>query len=102
MSFDYDKISGKKILVKTLAEGTKFHALNDTDYALSDKDLMICDSHSQPMCIGGVFGGINSGVTNDTVNIFLETHDDVNDANASIRIVFLNILFGFINDDFNF
>lgn len=72
-AFDCDKISGKKILVKTLAEGTKFHALNDTDYALSDKDLMVCDSHSQPMCIGGVFGGINSGVTNDTVNIFLES-----------------------------
>lgn len=72
-AFDYDKIAGQKVLVKTLPEGTKFLSLDEVERKLYGEDLMICDGDSKGMCIGGVFGGINSGVSENTVNIFLES-----------------------------
>ena len=72
-AFDLDKITDRKIIVKTLPKGTKFLSLDEVERNLSDEDLMICDGASNPMCIGGVFGGLNSGVTNTTKNIFLES-----------------------------
>lgn len=72
-AFDAEKIDGQKILVKTLNEGTIFKSLDEVDRKLSDKDLIICDGASSPMCIGGVFGGIESGVTQSTHSIFLES-----------------------------
>ena len=72
-AFDLDKIKGKSIVVKTLAEGTPFHALDDTTRLLGVEDLMICNGDSEGMCIAGVFGGLHSGVSAQTVNIFLES-----------------------------
>lgn len=72
-AFDYDKISGQKVIVKTLPEGTTFNSLDEVERKLSGEDLMICDGASKGMCIGGVFGGINSGVKDATQNIFLES-----------------------------
>jgi phenylalanyl-tRNA synthetase beta chain len=69
--FDADKISGGKIVVKKEPKGTKFTTLDEVERELSGNDLMICDSEKS-MCIGGVFGGLDSGVTNSTKNIFLE------------------------------
>ena len=71
-AFDADKIAGSKVVVKTLPEGTPFVTLEGTERKLSDSDLMICDVE-KPMCIGGVFGGFTSGVTEQTTNIFLES-----------------------------
>ena len=72
-AFDLDEISGQKIIVKTLPEGSKFLSLDERERSLSAEDLMICDSGSKGMCIGGVFGGATSGVKNSTKNIFLES-----------------------------
>lgn len=72
-AFDYDAIAKNTVLVKTLPAGTKFRSLDDQERELSDTDLMICDGDSKGMCIGGVFGGINSGVKEATTNIFLES-----------------------------
>lgn len=72
-AFDLDAVSGRKIIVKTLPEGTKFLSLDEVERQLSAEDLMICDGESNGMCIGGVFGGINSGVKDTTQNIFLES-----------------------------
>lgn len=71
-SFDADKIAGKQVIVKTLPEGTKFTTLDETERSLSDKDLMICDANGG-MCIAGVFGGLDSGVSDNTTNVFLES-----------------------------
>ena len=65
------KIQGK-IIVKTLPAGTKFTTLDDVERTLHEEDLMICDDKG-PLCIAGVFGGINSGVTENTNSIFLES-----------------------------
>ncbi len=70
--FDYDKIEGEKIIVQTLKEGTKFTTLDDIERKLDNEDLMICDA-VKPMCIAGVFGGANSGVSESTTNIFIES-----------------------------
>jgi phenylalanyl-tRNA synthetase beta chain len=70
-AFDY-KVTGEKIIVKTLPEGTKFKTLDDVERTLDSKDLMICNE-TNPMCIGGVFGGIYSGVSESTTDIFLES-----------------------------
>jgi len=70
-AFDLEQIKGKKILVKTLPEGTKFTTLDGVERTLSNEDLMICDAE-KPMCIAGVFGGLSSGVTSTTTSIFLE------------------------------
>ena len=71
-AFDAEKISGKKINVKTLPSGTKFTTLDGVERELHQEDLMICDAE-KPMCIAGVFGGIDSGVTDATSSIFLES-----------------------------
>ena len=70
--FDAQKIKGGKIVVKTVAEGTPFVTLDEVERKLSDKDLMICNAE-EPMCIAGVFGGLDSGTTDSTVDIFLES-----------------------------
>ena len=71
-AFDANKITGNKIEVKTCNAGTKFTTLDDVERVLHEDDLMICDAE-KPMCIAGVFGGINSGVTEGTTSIFLES-----------------------------
>ncbi|MDC1472382.1 phenylalanine--tRNA ligase subunit beta, partial [Flavobacteriaceae bacterium] len=70
-AFDADRITGKKIIVKTLEAGTPFVTLDGVERQLHQDDLMICDTE-KPLCIAGVFGGKNSGVSNDTKSIFLE------------------------------
>jgi phenylalanyl-tRNA synthetase beta chain len=72
-AFDADKIKGRKVIVKTLATGTKFTTLDNKERVLQANDLMICNGESGGMCIAGVFGGINSGITGQTANIFLES-----------------------------
>lgn len=70
-AFDASKINGK-VIVKTVAAGTKFVTLDDIERTLHEEDLMICDENG-PMCIAGVFGGKNSGVSDSTTSIFLES-----------------------------
>ena len=72
-AFDAKKIQGNKILVKTLKTGTKFTSLDGVERELHAEDIMICDAASNPLCIAGVFGGLNSGVTEKTTSIFLES-----------------------------
>ena len=71
-AFDADRISGKKIIVKTVKSGTKFITLDGVERTLHEEDLMICDAE-KPLCIAGVFGGENSGVSKETNSIFLES-----------------------------
>ncbi len=71
-AFDADKIAGKKVIVKNLPAGTSFITLDEKERKLHEEDLMICDE-KEPMCIAGVFGGLHSGVTDKTKNIFLES-----------------------------
>lgn len=71
-AFDADKIQGQKVRVRTMPEGSKFVTLDEVERELSVHDLMICDIEN-PMCIGGVFGGMDSGVTESTKNVFLES-----------------------------
>jgi phenylalanyl-tRNA synthetase beta chain len=71
-AFDADKIEGWKVIVKNVAEATPFITLDEKERKLSAEDLMICNAEA-PMCIGGVFGGLHSGVTSATKNIFLES-----------------------------
>ncbi len=71
-AFDLEKIKGRKIIVKTLQEGALFVTLDEKKRTLHETDLMICNE-SEGMCIAGVFGGIDSGVTNNTKSIFLES-----------------------------
>jgi len=71
-AFDASKITGNKVEVKTLPTGTKFTTLDSVERELHEDDLMICNAE-KPMCIAGVFGGIDSGVTEHTTNIFLES-----------------------------
>ncbi len=70
--FDLAKVKGEKVIVKTVAEGTKFVTLDGVERTLTERDLMICNE-DEPMCIGGVFGGLDSGVTEQTTDIFLES-----------------------------
>ena len=72
-AFDAARIKGNKIVVKNLPEGTKFTTLDEVERELSSEDIMICDAEDNPLCIGGVFGGLRSGVTQNTQNIFLES-----------------------------
>ena len=72
-AFDANKVKGNKIIVKTLPGGTKFTTLDEVERELHQEDLMICDGNETPMCIAGVFGGIGSGVTENTTSIFLES-----------------------------
>ena len=72
-AFDASKIKGNKVIVKTLAQGTKFTTLDEVERELHSEDIMICDAESNPLCIAGVFGGIDSGVIEKTTSIFLES-----------------------------
>lgn len=72
-AFDADKIKGGKIIVETLPGGTPFITLDEKNRTLSSDDIMICNAENEPMCIGGVFGGIESGVSESTTNLFLES-----------------------------
>ncbi|MCF2659162.1 phenylalanine--tRNA ligase subunit beta [Parabacteroides distasonis] len=71
-SFDAGKIKGNHVIVKTEPAGTKFVTLDGVERTLTDRDLMICNTE-EPMCIGGVFGGLDSGVTEQTTDVFLES-----------------------------
>ena len=70
--FDADMITGKKVVVKTMPEGTPFITLDGEEHKLSDRDLAICNAE-EPMCIAGVFGGKGSGTYDSTVNVLLES-----------------------------
>jgi len=72
-AFDADQITKGEIIVTTLPEGTPFLALDEEEYKLKAEDLMICDGERNPLCIGGVFGGLHSGVSEKTTNVFLES-----------------------------
>jgi phenylalanyl-tRNA synthetase beta chain len=71
-AFDANKIRGNKVIVDTMPEGTRFVTLDEIERTLTNRDLMICNE-SEPMCIGGVFGGMDSGVTEITTDVFLES-----------------------------
>ncbi len=71
-SFDADKIKGNKVIVKNATEGQKFVTLDCVERTLSAADLMICNAN-EPMCIAGVFGGQDSGISETTTNVFLES-----------------------------
>ncbi len=72
-AFDAAKIKGNKVVVKTLEEGTKFTTLDEVERELSSEDIMICDVDENPLCIAGVLGGLESGVSERTTSIFLES-----------------------------
>jgi phenylalanyl-tRNA synthetase beta chain len=71
-AFDADKIEGRKVIIRNLPDKSKFITLDEMERSLSSRDLMICNA-KEGMCIAGVFGGIKSGVTASTNNIFLES-----------------------------
>lgn len=71
-AFDADEITGKKIIVKTMPAGSKFVTLDNKERELTANDLMICNAR-EGMCIAGIFGGIHSGITAKTKNVFLES-----------------------------
>ncbi|MGK7391873.1 MAG: phenylalanine--tRNA ligase subunit beta [Candidatus Cyclobacteriaceae bacterium M2_1C_046] len=71
-AFDADKIAGAKVIVKTMPAGSKFTTLDEEERELQAEDLMICNE-VEGMCIAGVFGGIKSGITEESTNIFLES-----------------------------
>lgn len=71
--FDRAHIDGDAIIVRTCEAGTKFTTLDGVERTLDAADLMICDSNKRPMCIAGVFGGLDSGVTEQTTSVFLES-----------------------------
>ncbi|MBO5180345.1 MAG: phenylalanine--tRNA ligase subunit beta [Paraprevotella sp.] len=70
--FDADMVKGKKVVVKTMPEGTPFVTLDGVEHKLSDRDLAICNAE-EPMCIAGVFGGKGSGTYDTTTNVLLES-----------------------------
>lgn len=71
-AFDADMITGQKVIIKNLPDGTKMTTLDNVERVLSAKDLIICNE-AEGMCIAGVFGGLKSGVTEATRNVFLES-----------------------------
>lgn len=71
-AFDAAHIVGNKVVIKTTVDKSKFTTLDEVERELSNEDLMICNSE-KPMCIAGVFGGIDSGVSENTTSIFLES-----------------------------
>lgn len=71
-AFDADKIKGNKVIVKNLPEGTPFVTLDGNEVKLNENDLMICNAE-EGMCIAGVYGGLESGVTDQTTRLFLES-----------------------------
>ena len=70
--FDLAKVKGNKIVVRPAAEGSKFVTLDGVERTMTARDLKICHAE-EPMCIAGVFGGLESGVTEQTTDIFLES-----------------------------
>lgn len=70
--FDLDHVKGEEIIVRTCEKGTRFTTLDGVERELNEADLMICDAE-KPMCIAGVFGGLDSGVTEGTKNVFIES-----------------------------
>jgi len=72
-AFDLDKIKGNKIIVETLPEGTPFTTLDEKERKLLGEDIMICNGDNEPLCFAGVFGGLHSGVSAETTNLFLES-----------------------------
>ena len=70
--FDADQIKGNYVIVKTMPEGTPFVTLDGVERKLNERDLMICNAE-EPMCIAGVFGGLASGSTEQTKDVFLES-----------------------------
>lgn len=70
--FDADKIKGRKVIVKTMPQGTPFVTLDEVERKLDEHDLMICNAE-EPMCMAGVFGGLDSGSTEATKDVFLES-----------------------------
>ena len=71
-AFDADKIKGNKVIVKTLPQDTTFVTLDGVERKLNSEDLMICNTE-EPMCMAGVFGGLDSGISETTTNVFLES-----------------------------
>ena len=71
-AFDADKIEGGKVVVRSAEEGEKFVTLDGVERTLTANDLMIC-SAERPMCIAGVYGGLDSGISDETVNVFIES-----------------------------
>ena len=71
-AFDADKIEGGKVVVRSAVEGEKFVTLDGVERTLTANDLMIC-SAERPMCIAGVYGGMDSGISDETVNVFIES-----------------------------
>ena len=71
-SFDKDKIKGNKVIVRSFPIGTRFTTLDGVERELNENDLMVCNTE-EPMCIAGVFGGLESGITEATTNVFLES-----------------------------
>lgn len=71
-AYDATQIGGGKIIVKNLPAGTIFRTLDEKERKLEAADLMICDT-KEPLCIAGVFGGLNSGVKNTSSELFLES-----------------------------
>lgn len=72
-AFDADAVTGNAVIVKNLPQDTSFVTLDGKERKLDAADLMICNGKGEPMCIAGVFGGLHSGVTDQTHNIFLES-----------------------------
>lgn len=71
-SFDKDKVKGNKVIIRSFPTGTKFTTLDGVERELNENDLMVCNTE-EPMCIAGVFGGLESGITENTTNVFLES-----------------------------
>ena len=71
-AFDAAKIEGREVVVRTCAEGTPFVTLDGVERKLTADDLMIC-SAERPMCIAGVFGGLDSGISDTTTDVFIES-----------------------------
>ena len=71
-AYDAKEIKGNKIIVKNLPAGTRFITLDEKERKLEAEDLMICDTE-KPLCIAGVFGGMNSGIKNNSTDLFLES-----------------------------
>lgn len=71
-AFDKDRIKGNKVIIRSFPSGTKFTTLDGIERELNENDLMVCNME-EPMCIAGVFGGLESGITHNTKNVFLES-----------------------------
>ena len=89
--FDADRIAGHKVVVKNAREGEKFVTLDGVERTLDARDLMICNTEA-PMCIAGVFGGLDSGVTEQTGNVFrIERGVDPNNCLYVLRLAALMV-----------